>query len=326
MSLSLRKRTVHFYEVQVHSRTSAVVTNPSCAHLPDLLACFARLAAQGKLPQTIRKSTHLHTVLADWDFNKAAGCYALLISRANAALSDVALRDLGTTKLRKAGKTKAEGIEVSAHVLLRPNQDGKTAAVLVTMGAGVAAADIEVLLRLLARQAAKVPGNEGLFYFDDPSGAKGPDGKAQQYKVRYGFSALGYRGQTLNQALQTGEFEGFDLVAHDHSQFDAGGNLQITERSLSIRAQVPKTVTAARIRNAVRAYQKQPDGAVYDRLRIRYKTVAGQSTSAVLRINDLDAAFTLKEHIEFDSDVEAQQDKLSPVILAKMMPLLQLIP
>lgn len=326
MSLPLRKRTVHFYEVQVRSITNAAVKNPSCAPLPDLLACFAKLPMQRKLPQTFRKSTHLHTVLADWQFDPATGSYALLISKANAALSDVALRDMSTARLRKAGKTKVEGIEVSAHVVLRPNQDGRTAVVLLTMGAGVSAVDVEVLLRQMARQAAKVRGNEALFYFDDPSAAKGPDGKALQYKVRYGFAAAGYRGQTLEEALRTGEFEGMDLVAHEHSQFDAGGNLQIIERSIGIQAQLPKTVTGAGIRNAVRAYQQQPDGAIYDKLRIRYKTVAGRSTSAVLDINNLGAAFTLKEHIEFDTDVDAQQDALSAVILAQMRPLLQLVP
>jgi hypothetical protein len=45
-----------------------------------------------------------------------------------------------------------------------------------------------------------------------------------------------------------------------------------------------------------------------------------------LALNDLDAAFTLKEHIEFDSDVEAQQEKLCPIILKGMKPLLQLVP
>lgn len=325
MTLSLRKRTVHFYELQVRA-TNASVQNPSCAPLPDLLACFAKLPVQRKLPQTFRKSTHLHTVLADREFDPLTGSYALLISKANAALSDVALRDMGTARLRKAGKTKVEGIEVSAHVLLRPNQDGKTAAVLLTMGAGVAAADVGMLLRQMAREAAKVRGNEALFYFDDPSGAKGPDGKAIQYKVRPGFVISGYRGVTLDEALRTGEFEGMDLVAHEHSQFDAGGNLQIIERSIGIQAQVPKAVTGASVRNAVRAFKKQPDGAIYDKLRIRYKTVAGRSTSAVLTINDLDAAFTLKEHIEFDTDVEAQQDKLCTVILGQMRPLLQLVP
>lgn len=326
MSLPLRKRTVHFYEIHLSSYTRAAVQNPSCASLTDLLQSFALLTPGSKLPRTIRRSSHLHTVLADWNYDSSSNCYELLVSKANAALSDVALRDLGTAKLRKAGKTKVEGIEVSAHVLIRPNQDPRKATLLLTMGAGVSAKDIETLLRGLSRLAAKDQRSKALFYFDDPSGAKGPDGKPLQYKVQYGFAAYGHQGQTLTTALQSGEFEGMDLIAHDKAKFDSGGNLQIVERSIGIQAQIPKTVTGASIRNAVRSFQQSPDGAMYNKLRLHYKTVAGISTSAVLDINNLDAAFTLKEHIEFNSDVEAQQEKLDSVILNGMRPLLQLVP
>ena len=326
MSLPLRKRTVHFYEIHLHSSTKAAVKNPSCAPLTDLLQSFSLLASGNKLPRTIRKSSQLHTVLADWRYDAANNCYELLVSKANAALSDVALRDLGTTKLRKAGKTKVEGIEVSAHVLIRPNTDGKKAALLLTMGAGVASKDIEVLLRLLSRLAAKDPRSKALFYFDDPSGVKGPDGKPLQYKVQYGFAAFGHQGQTLATALRTGEFESMELIAHEQEKFDAGGNLEIVERSIGIQAKLPKTVTGASVRNAIRSFQQTPDGALYDKLRLHYKTVAGKRTSAVLDIKNLDAAFTLKEHIEFDSDVEAQQERLESVILKGMKPLLQLVP
>lgn len=326
MSLPLRKRTVHFYEIHLGSTTRAAVKNPSCNSLKDLLHGFDLLVNSGKLPRTVRRSSQLHTVLADWRYDATNGCYELLISKANAALSDVALRELETAKLRKAGKTKAEGIEVSAHVLIRPNSDPKKATVLLTMGAGVAAPDIEALLRGLSRLAAKDPRTKSLFYFDDPSGAKNPDGSPLQYKVQYGFAALGHQGQTLKTALSSGVFEGMDLIAHDQAKFDTGGNLKIVERSIGIQAQIPKAVTGAAIVNAIRNYQTTPDGAIYDKLRLRYKTVAGKSTSAILDIKNLDAAFTLKEHIEFESDVEAQQEKLDSVILKGMKPLLQLVP
>lgn len=64
MSLPLRKRTVHFYEIHLSSYTKAAVKNPSCASLPDLLTSFVQLAVGGKLPRTIRQSSQLHTVLA----------------------------------------------------------------------------------------------------------------------------------------------------------------------------------------------------------------------------------------------------------------------
>lgn len=323
MTLPLRKRTVHFYEIKVRSSTRKDIKSPSCASLADLLKCFAKMAKSGQLPQMIRKSSKLHTVLADWRYDQATNCYELLISKANAALSDVALRDLQTARLRKAGKTKAEGIEVSAHVLLRPNSDNRTALLLVTMGAGVGAQDIEVLLRHLSREAAKDPKNRSLFYFDDPSAAQDDKGNPLQYKVQYGFSAAGYQGQTLTAALQSGQFESMELIGHEVTPFDSGGNLQIKTRSVSIDAVVPKAVTGATIRNAVLSFQKLVSDVQYDQLRIHYKTVAGQRTSAMLEIGNLDAAFTLKDHIEFDTDVEAQQDTLNPLVLAKMKPLLQ---
>jgi hypothetical protein len=61
-------------------------------------------------------------------------------------------------------------------------------------------------------------------------------------------------------------------------------------------------------------------------MRIHYKTIAGKNTSATLDLNNLDAAFTLKEHIEFDTDVEAQQEALNPAIVDGMKLLLQPIP
>jgi len=326
MSLPLRKRTVHFYEIHVHAYSKSGIQNPSCAPLPVLLNCFAGLATASKLPQTVRKSSQVHTVLSDWNYDQASNSYQLLISKANAALSDVALRDLKTAKLRKAGKTKAEGIEVSAHILLRPNANGKTATVLLTMGAGVASKDVEVLLRGLSRMASKLPKNKTLYWFDDPSGAKDDKGKPKQYEVHYGFAAYSHMGQTMTEALRTGEFTSMELVAPVRSQFDAGGNLQITERTLTVHADLPKTVTAAGVRNAIRHFQKQPDASIYSKLRIHYKTVSGKTTSATLELNHLDAAFTLKEQIDFTMDVEAQQESLCPAIVDGMKTLLQSVP
>jgi hypothetical protein len=326
MSLPLRKRTVHFYEIQVHSYTRGGIQNPSCAPLPALLNCFAGLATKNKLPQTVRKSSQLHTVLSDWHYDKRNNCYQLLISKANAALSDVALRDLGTKRLRMAGKTRVEGIEISAHILLRPNANGRTATVLLTMGAGVGSKDIERLLGGMSRLASKQPSNKALYWFDDPSGAKEANGKHVRYQVNYGFTAHAHVGQTLAAALQSGEFESMDLIAPVRSQFDAGGNLQVTERSLSVHAVLPKTVTAAAIRNAISRFKTQPEAATFSKLRIHYKTVAGKKTSATLELNNLDAAFTYKEQIEFDADVEAQQEFLSPTIVNGLTLLLQSLP
>ena len=206
------------------------------------------------------------------------------------------------------------------------DQGGKTAAVLLTMGAGVAAKDIEVLLKGMSRMASKRRNNKALYWFDDPSGSKDAKGKPTQYVVNYRFAAHAHMGQTLTAALQSGEFDSMELIAPVRSQFDSGGNLQVIERSLRVHADLPKTVTGATIRNAIRNFMTQPDSASYSKLRIHFKTVAGKNTSATLDINNLDAAFTLKEQIEFDTDVEAQQEALSPTIVEGMKLLLQSVP
>lgn len=325
MSLPLKKRTVHFYELHMQSTTLATVINPSSAKLSELLKACTSLMRKSQLPLTIRKSSQIRTVLSDWNYNQQNNCYELLLSRANAALSDVALRNMNDLSLRKAGKTKVDGIEVSAHILVRPNPDERTAAVLISIGAGISISDIEALFRLMTKAASKNPRCSSLFYFDDPSGAKGQDGVPLQYKVRYRFAGYAHKGQTLAQALQTGEFEGMELIAPEQSQFDTGGNLQITERVLKIKAALPQSVTGAGLRNAIRDFKKSPDADIYDKMRIHYKTQSGTSTSAVLSINDLDAAFTLKEHVEFDVDVDAQDTSLNQTIISGMLPLLRLV-
>ena len=220
-----------------------------------------------------------------------------------------------------------EGIEISAHILVRPNMNSNTAAVLLTMGAGVAAKDIEVLLKDRSRRAATQSKNKSLYWFDDPSGAKDVKGAPSQYEVSYGFEVQAHMGQTLTAALSSGEFDSMELIAPVQSKFDSGGNLQITERSLNIQAGLPKAVTGASIRNAIHYFRKQQRGAAsYSKLRIHYITVAGKKTSATLDVNNLDAAFTLKEQIQFSTDVEAQQETLSPIIVDRMKLLLQSVP
>lgn len=326
MPLPLRKRTIHFYEIHLQAATRSPIQRPSTAALSDILQSFQALATGRKLPLHIASSTKVKTSLVDWRYDSKNRHYELLLNRADAALSDVALRDFDTSNLRKAGKKKTEGFEVSAHVIVRPNSDGQTAAMLLSMGAGIGPAHLERLFRGLSRQASQQRGNRSLFYFDHPSGEKDSNGKAIQYKVQYGYAVHGYQGQTLRDALRSGKFESMELVAHETSPFDAGGTFQVQERSIKISASLPKVVTAATVVNAVRGFVRAPGGDAFDSLRIRYKTAAGKDTGTTLPIHDLDAAFTLKENIEFDTDVQEHQDSLDEVILQKMRPLLGLVP
>lgn len=324
MALPLDRRTVHFYEIEMRSWTRSTVKNPSTTTFPAMLACFH--AMKVAVPVEVSKTKHAITSLADATFDSVNGWYELLMNKADAGVSDVAFRDLLTTQTRKAGKTRTEGIEISSHVMVRPNANGHTATVLLTMGAGVTVKDIASLFKKLAMIASNQPKYRNLFYFDNPSGARDAKGNPEQYRVSYRFTPAAYKSQTLTNALSSGEFDYLELIAHEDKDFDSGGNLKIERQVVKVTAGLPGQVTGATIVNAVRNYLKRPDAEHFDSLRVRYKTPSGQTTSTTLDIAGLDAAFTQKEVIMFKSEVEAQQNRLSETVLNEMRNLMRSVP
>lgn len=113
-----------------------------------------------------------------------------------------------------------------------------------------------------------------------------------------------------------------ELVAHEFSNFDAAGNLTVQEQSISVKATNPKLLTAAGLKNAVKRFLKSEPQYQFDDLRIRYKDAMGKDRATTLKTNDLDAAFTRKETVELSMEVDAQQSKLSSVVVAALEKLL----
>ena len=321
MALPLDRRTVHFYEIEMQSWTRSAVERPAKTTFPRMLECFNALKVA--LPVEVSKRKLARSSLVDATYDATNGWYELLLNKADAAVSDVAFRDLDTAQMRKAGKTKTEGIEISSHVMVRPNSDGHTATVLLTMGAGVAVKDVAALLKMLSQRASRLPAHRELFYFDNPSGARDEHGHPEQYRVSYRFVPSAYKSQTLANALRFGMFENMELIAHEDRDFDSGGNLKIEQEVVKVTAELPAQVTGAGIVNAVRNYLKKPGAEHFDTLRVRYKTPTGASTSTTLEVAGLDNAFTQKETIRFSSEVEAQESQLSQTVLNEMRKLMR---
>jgi hypothetical protein len=111
------------------------------------------------------------------------------------------------------------------------------------------------------------------------------------------------------------------LIAHEYSQFDEAGNLQIEEQCLSIRAHDPKLVTGPKLRSAYAKFMSQQPPYTFDKMRVRF-TEAGRERSETLSVNDLEKAFTKKQVLLLDPPVDAQQTVLSETILKGMEALL----
>lgn len=317
--MDTRERVVHFYDVLLKSSTRAKdIPNPSCAGLADILARFASLRPAGK---PLHNGKAVMIELADWRIDPSTGLVLALVNRADRDVSDVTFKDFNTRSSRKGGKTKTEGIENSCHVLIQPNSDGRSALMLMTMGAGVSFQYVSRMLNEFARQLSKA-GHDDLFEFPLPSGERDSKGKPLTYRVRYAFECVAHKSTVLDDAVKGGRFVSMDLISHGISAFDAGGNLQIEERVLSIKEARPGYVTGAKLKRAVADFLKGKKVAEFDDLRIRYKSATGPTRTATLAVRDLDQAFTRKELITFDVDVEAQQTRLSPTVVAAMKTLL----
>lgn len=318
--MKTRERTVHFYDLLMKSTTrSDGITSPGCADLPLILARIAKAKPKGT---EIVKRRSVLTELADWHHDAATSSYQLLINRADANVSDVAFRDLTSRSFRKAGKTKLEGIEASSHIIVRPNADRRTALVLMTMGAGVGSGVVERLINTLTRELERNAQNSDLFNFAHPSGERDARGIPVTYKVRYSFECVAHKDVVLDDALKSGEFVSMELIANKFEAFDQGGNLHIEKQSVEIKAGKPSLISGAGLVNAIRSRMRQQGAQQYEEARIRYKNATGADRVTTLRINQLDAAFTRKELIEFTTDVDAQQLTLSPTVISAMKALL----
>lgn len=260
--------------------------------------------------------------VADWKYDPAKGYVKILINRADRNASDVAFKHFKTKHIRKGGKTNDEGVDYSAHIIIKPHATEPRALVLMTMGAGVTALMVERMFNVLTRKLKGSAVSPLLFAFPHPSGEQDFKGSPAMYKVRYRFECVAHKGAMLDDALRNGEFLSMELIAHEYSGFDVGGNLQIKRQSLSVGAANPAMVTGAALKNAIRHFFSKKPAHQYDSARVSYKGSAGDTHTATLQTNDLDAAFTRKQVISLPTPVEQQQSGFSPVVIAEMEKLL----
>jgi len=318
--MKTNERTIHFYDLILDSHTRSVgIPRPACIDLDKLLT---RFLSNKPIGHQIVKTNNIIIEVADWIYDSGTQCHQLLINRADRDVSDITFKDFKSNNRRKAGKTTLEGVEASAHLIIKPNADKRSALILMTVGAGVTVLAVERLCLQLTKILKDDDTNIDIFEFAHPSNERDSKGNPVTYRVNYKYECVGHKSTVLDDALRNGRFLSMDLIAHQQKAFDAGGNLQIEEQSICIKAAVPSLLTAAGLINALKSFQKQNPNQQYDDARIRYKGDNGDPQTTTLPTNDLDAAFTRKQKVHLTSAVEAQQTSLHPDIIAAMHKLL----
>ena len=137
------------------------------------------------------------------------------------------------------------------------------------------------------------------------------------YAVSYQFKCVAHKSKLLDEALNSGEFVGMELIGHTHHNLDSDGNFQVQGQSLNVKAG-PKTkkVTGLLVRKALRLFKQEHPESNFDEVRVNYKQEGVPAQTARLSMNELDEVFTRKEWITLDPPVEQQQTVLNPTIVA----------
>lgn len=306
-----REIGVAFYDLRITSKTRAVgITEPNCGNISDILHATHRHVA--KLKPTFKRGDSVLLQVMDWKIDKRRNEHYLLVNLADRDRPDIALTDFETRSTRFAGKKKLEGIDTSTHIVVKPNEDEKSALLLVTQGGGIGLLLAERLFNATTATLKRGGKEPALFSFPHPSGESD-----KRYNVSYTFECHGHKGQTLSRDLAEGSFVDMDLVTHEATGFDTGGNFQVRSRSLHIVPSDSSLVTVGLLKNALRSVLA-PNVDAFDTARIRFKDHSGKTRIESFHINELDRAFVKREYITFDSDLQSNYNRLNFEIISKI--------
>lgn len=311
-----RERTIYFYDVRIHSATrSEGISAPSCISMLDAIRLIAKLDLKGRHGAFKRGEKELYQI-QDVKVDKATGEMQLLINHADRALADPVFKNFESRRTRPAGKQPIEGIDVSAHVLLRPsNTDPYAALLLVTYGSGVTAKFIEWLLGKLMDIAGGDPVNKQDFEFRHPSGEAN-----KHYKVSYKFDCVGHKSQQLKDDLARGHLQTVDLISHETANIDTGGGFVVAAQTLSIKPAITAKPTLGSLIQAISAVAASTHKD-FDSVRVRFKDASDNQREELFPANDLEAAFVRKERLKFETDLPSQNLAISSAIMTAMIEL-----
>jgi len=308
-----REIAVAFYDLLIQSSTRVKgIDSPGCADIRKVLRGIGSMVHGSKRPLIEQKGGTTLIEVMDWAFDSARDEIHILVNRADRDLPDVAFKDFKTRATRFAGKKKEEGIDVSTHMLIRPNNDGRSAVLLVTQGGGMGISILESFFGKWTRQLKEQGKNIELFQFPHPSGEKD-----RTYPVSYSFQCYGHRGATLEKDLALGQLTEMELISHRAARFDSGGNLQMYATSISLKPIATFSSTLSNLKAAIKdgvSLSKES----YDEVRIKFKDHSDKLRSESFQINALDEAFVRREYIQFDTDIQSNYKKISGKILDQM--------
>lgn len=309
-----RERTVSFFDLRVESKFRSSDAEPAPVPMIDALDIAH---AMWRTQHPVLGKGKVQIALDDWVIDGRDQC--LVFNRADASLEDIPLKDLQTRKRRMAGKTVNEGIDLTAHVLIRLGRAKHSAAtLLMTGGSNLQSAKISTFLGLLFRAAKAIPKYKEHFRRPHPSGEKDAF-----LPLHSKFRLDGHESQLLEDILRKGQLSGVQLIADASDDLDTERTFVVTEKILSLDLKTPGSPLSVRkMREAIRSASTILGDGV-DRARLSYRPPGHKhSQTQTIPVAELEQAFVRKDRIRFDFPIQPLYEHVQPHIMDKLRRLL----
>jgi hypothetical protein len=301
------ERTVSFYDLRIESRFRGEEPLPSGVPTTKALEIAHKMC--GSKPFSKGGPT-LQVTLTDWVYVPSSREHRMIFNRADASLQDIPLRDIQTGSTRMAGKLKTEGIDLTAHVLIRESTKPQGAALLLmTGGSSLPVAKVASMLTRLFKNGETHTAYAEHFQRENPNGVK--DATLRLYSQ---FELSGHQNAMLSHILQGGGLTGIDLISDADEMLDEETSLLITSVEYTVVPVQQRSLTLKRLRAAISKIPKDIDKA-----RVRYKPPGStKPESHTFDLDDLDSAFVRKEVVKFDHPIQPRYQKVSAPIMDKL--------
>jgi hypothetical protein len=298
------ERVVSFFDLRFFSKVHGDDTQIAALTIGDALLIAHEMWSKDAL--SLGNKT-IQITLDDWVYLPRAGEHHLIINRADASMLDIPLKDTKTRKRRMAGKTPDEGIDLSAHLLIKLSaKPDHPASLLVTGGSSLQSADVGRYLGRLFRQAKAMGKYEKLFRREHPSGEHG-----KTINMTSHFALEAHPSANIKDILRKGQLEGLELIALSDSKFDAEKTFSIAHKALKLELVEPgKPMLLKTFTDAIKSAAQSLGGDEPDLARLTYRPDGEKQI------------FVKKERIKFSSPILPMYEKIQPVVVDKLRQLL----
>lgn len=272
------ERTIYLYDLKVEKRAVHAQVPP----LVDICNVWEAAFNAEKATHFREKETVVYRI-GDMQVDDAGDTVTLLIRRSDLSAPEAAYSRFDTGKLRIAKKTKKEGGDTAAHLVISLKSEKGAPGTYLALLEGIPHIShhfVQALLNRIIRSSCKA--DESTFTYSDPSGATTRNGPK-----RHPFKPLvklrGHIADDFGTDLENGTVSNIELVSAEEMA-PLGGNKYLSEQKSILKVSVNKDLPkAGRLKSLIKAMVTRKEN--FETGRIIFKDPDNKSHTIEIDLN-----------------------------------------